>query len=217
LPKITIAWWNTVTNKFQQAVLPQQTITVKENPNAPQTSAGNINPVSQGDINTPLNNSQTTAPTVEPIIIEKVSYLQWVFLALWLFTAIAWILHVNILKRSVKARPNSNGTASVNNHYLALMAACKKNNAEQALSLIVPWSNSLLSADIAENVTLSATVELINDSAFTCEINVVQQHLYGKDSAKASWLGSNLLKIIQRINTAGLETNKNSTFTLNPS
>ena len=29
LPKISISWWNTVTNKYQQAILAEQTITVQ--------------------------------------------------------------------------------------------------------------------------------------------------------------------------------------------
>nr|WP_274620718.1 BatD family protein [Colwellia maritima] len=41
LPKITIAWWNTITNKYQQAVLPEQKIIIKANPDAPKSLVTN--------------------------------------------------------------------------------------------------------------------------------------------------------------------------------
>ena len=214
LPKITIAWWNTVTNKYQQAVLPEQTIKIKPNENASQTPTtvstyNNANP-SAALLNESLQTNQA-------IVIEKASYLQWLFLALWLLTCIAWLTHIIYLKRSKVISKKQTATKSVNGHYLALMAACKQNNAEHALNLILPWLNYLTpnngNSDIS---TLSEAITRVDNKAFTCAINEVQQHLYGKNSNENIWLGVSLLKAIQQVNALGIQHSTNTNFTLNP-
>ena len=212
LPKITIAWWNTVTNKYQQAILPEQTITIKPNPDAPQ-------PIKDTAANTPIvtPKSLATTPKVAPVIIEKASYLQWLFLALWLLTCLAWIFHVKHIKQA-STSPIKKPAKAVNNHYLALMAACKQNNAEQALNLVLPWLNNISSQqNNSEISTLSAAISIINNDAFTCAIDDVQQHLYGKASADNSWVGDKLLSAIQQVNTVGIQSDNTQKFTLNPS
>ncbi|WP_114324669.1 BatD family protein [Candidatus Colwellia aromaticivorans] len=221
LPKITIAWWNTVTNKYQQAVLPAQTITVRANADLPQPPITNnpatTNTLSNSVSNNPLINNTADPLLTQPIVIEKTSYLQWLFLALWVLTAFAWATHVFYLKRNNSLNTDNVKHQKINNHYLALMAACKQNNAEQALSLILPWLNNLSSHhDNIEISTLAAALTHINNEAFTCAINDVQQHLYGKKSVESSWVGEDLLKAIQQVNAAGFEENTTSKFTLNP-
>jgi hypothetical protein len=217
LPKITIAWWNTVTNKYQQAILPEQKITVKPNANAMQTlevtngTNSASNNISSGNLlNEPSQSNQ-------PIVIEKTSNFQWLFLALWVLTCIAWLSHVIYLKRSKGKNINKAVTKPANNHYLALMAACKQNNAEQALNLILPWLNNLiLDQGHSEIPTLSDAITRIDNEAFTCAINEVQQYLYGKKSNQNTWLGIDLLKAIQQVNADGIQHDTCKNFTLNP-
>ena len=212
LPKISIAWWNTVTNKYQQAILPEQTITIKANPDAPQTTVQSIEKTHLDQtISTPVDLLS------QPVIIEKNSYLQWLFLALWLLTCIAWLSHIMYLKRVGISKTKTKTTKTVNNHYLALMAACKKNNAEQALHLILPWLNNLVDNESNTEIsTLSEAIILINNAAFTSAINDLQQHLYGKNSPDNLWLGENLLKAIQQVNASGIQVDNTANFTLNP-
>jgi len=212
LPKISIAWWNTVTNKYQQAILPEQTVIIKANPDAPQPS---FNSTVKAPLTLPQNTSTVTSS--QPTIIEKTSYLQWLFLALWLLTCIAWLTHIIYLKRSKTSNTKQAVGKSVNNHYLALMAACKQNKAEQALSLILPWLNSASSNQGDREIsTLSEAITQIDNNAFTCAINEVQQHLYGKEATENPWLGEDLLKAIQQVNTAGIQHDNSTKFTLNP-
>lgn len=217
LPKITIAWWNTITNKYQQAVLPAQTITVHPNADLPQPSIANI-PATPTILpqDTLVNNTVTPLQT-PPIIIEKAGYLQWVFLALWLITLLAWIIHIRYLKRNNSLNSSNIKQHKVSNHYLALMAACKQNNAEQALSLILPWLNNInTDHNNIEISTLSAALDHINNDAFTRAINDVQQHLYGNQTVESAWVGENLLKAIQQFNADSGQTNTSKKFTLNP-
>ena len=213
LPEIAIAWWNTVTNKYQRAVLPKQTITVLPNADLPQASIAKT-PATIGTL--PKSNliDNSTTPVAPPIIIEKTSNLQWLFFALWLLTLCAWITHVFYLKRNKAIKSPHTKPQKVNDAYLALMAACKQNKAEQALGLILPWLNKY--SDNDEISTLAAAQTQINNDAFTCAINDIQQHLFGKEAVESLWSGKDLLKAIQQINAAGFEKNSESKFTLNP-
>ena len=216
LPKITIAWWNTITNKYQQAVLPEQTITIKANPDAPQAFINNAE-------NTPITlpKNTTTTASAQPIIIEKTSQLQWLFLALWILSCTAWFFHIRYLKRtgsfSTKETNKAGTTKPINSYHLAIMAACKQNNAEQALSLVLPWLNNLSTNQKgAEMSSLSEAISQINNKALTCAINDIQQHLYGKTAVDSSWCGNDLLKAIQQVNTTSIQHNSNVKFSLNP-
>ncbi|GAA6173143.1 BatD family protein [Colwellia sp. KU-HH00111] len=214
LPKMTIAWWNTVTNQYQQAILPAQTIKVKANPNAEQVATATNTPAAIENSTGRISESNS-ALAAKPIIIEKSSNLQWLFLILWLLTAFAWMSHVWYLKRASK--PSKQTVKSANNHYLELMAACKKNQAEQALKLILPWLNTLSQQqDNIEITTLSDAMTQVNNQLFTCAIEEIQQHLYGKKTSNDSWLGENLLKAIQQVNNSGIQCEHNTGFTLNP-
>jgi len=215
LPKITIAWWNTITNKYQQATLPEQKIIIKPNPDAPQHLANNISNNNIAQNGQTLSTPKST--TAQTIIVAKDSYLQWLFLGLWLFTAIAWIMHVIYLKRTGIAKTEPT-IKKANNHYLALMAACKTNNADQVINLILPWLNNLASnKNGLEISTLSDAITQIGNEDFTHAINEVQQHLYGKSTADNNWRGERLLKEIQKINAAGIKSINKDKFTLNPS
>ena len=162
--------------------------------------------------------TNTITPQLSPpIIIEKTSYLQWLFLALWLLTAFGWLGHVLYLKRNKLLNTSNTKPKRVNNHYLALLAACKQNNAEQALSLILPWLNNLNSHQGDPEVSsLSSALAQINNDKFTYAINNIQQHLYGKEVVESSWNGENLLTVIQEYNAASMKNNTSSKFSLNP-
>nr|MBL0709548.1 protein BatD [Colwellia sp.] len=153
LPKITIDWWNTVTNKHQQAVLPEQTITILPNPvpnienQQPSSSSPaktQTNTLKSNTLKTDILASQVLKNDGQLMMTTQSNNLQWLFLALWLLTLLAWLSHVIYLKRSAKDKVAVNQKNTVNNSYIALITACKQNNAEQVLSLLVPWGNSLL-------------------------------------------------------------------------
>ncbi len=217
LPKISISWWNTVTNKYQQAELPEQVITVLPNKDAPLPPVANI-PLNEHNLTkSAVKNNGELPHTAQTIIVEKASYLQWVFLALWILTALGWFGHIVYLKRKTLHNSNRVIFKHINNNYLTLMAACKQNDAEKALSLILPWLNNINShADGTEISSLATAIEMINDESFTCAINDIQQHLYGKKAKETKWVGESLLKVIQQINTSGIPTGPSNKFTLNP-
>jgi len=215
LPKVTIAWWNTVTNKYQQAVLPEQTITILPNGDASKQFSP-LNKISEGES---MNDSAAQRPLLAsnelPLISKQSSTLQWLFLALWLLTLLTWLSHVIYLKRQQTVKDNTNNKTPINNHYLALMAACKQNNAEQVVNLIVPWINNLKPK--LAITTLSEVLTFADDPTFTQAVNDVQQYLYGKNSHSETWQGKTLLSAVQNINAKSVKIADNNEMTLNPS
>jgi len=215
LPEISITWFNTVTNKTQYATLAAQTITVE---------AGEASVMNQHTPTISAPETQLT-PQVMPALpnaqtVSKESSLTWIFLALWLITACAWFMHIYYLNRRTDELPLvHNKQHNSHNHYLALLAACKSNNANQALSLILPWINQLLSSKGAEVSNIAQAESRVNDQNFATALNDLQQHLYGKSAVTGapSWRGEALLSAIQVLNKKQQKSDSaNEMFTLNP-
>jgi hypothetical protein len=100
---------------------------------------------------------------------------------------------------------SSNKPHQLTDAYLALIAACKKNQGLTALSLISPWLNNLQSqAGIQQTAILNEALTSVDDMNLTQEINNLQQCYYGKNHQQ--WQGSQLLVMIQKINKQGIQS-----------
>jgi hypothetical protein len=201
LPEVSIPWWNTVTNRYQVATIAAQKITVL--PNSELETATTV--VS--------NNQNKDLAPAKTVIITQSSWLQWLFLALWLLTSLAWFISVKLAKPS-QAKTPKNETPN-NNAYLSLLAACKKNQGLAVLTLISPWIN-ILQAKAGKKITATLDEALleINSDEFQQEINYLQQCYYGKE--QKDWQGDSLIKLIQVVNKQGLKENKATVLSLNP-
>ena len=223
LPEIVIPWWNTITNRQEKAIIAAQTITVIQNPNQQLSQAFNNNRSENNQTISvcPENNIDNTTNTLdtEPKMIIKESWIQWLYLALWLITSAAWFISIQINK-SAKNAPLT--TQPINDHYLALLAACKQQQGEKTLSLIVPWVNTLLSDNAVNtkgNTSVSSIDEAIkamNNNEFSDAIKQLQQTLYGKPENNAVWHSDVLIKLIQQLNKQGLKQNRKKDFSINP-
>jgi hypothetical protein len=203
LPEISIPWWNTVTNRHQLATIAAQTITVLPN--------SDLEEASEPTITTSLA-AQKTLPT-KTVIKTQTPKLQWLFLALWLLTALAWIISAKWKKRQFKERPKAK--KEINDAYLALLAAGKKNQGLAVLTLISPWLNTLqLSAGQSLTTTLDEALVAIDNAEFTQEVTHLQQCYYGKE--QQAWQGKALVALIQSINKKGLKNNSQRPLSLNP-
>jgi hypothetical protein len=200
LPEINIPWWNTVTNRYQVATIAAQTITVLPN--------------NEMEEEVPINSENKEVVPAKTVIITQASWLQWLFLALWLITAFAWFISARLAKPSLENAPKIEIKNS--NVYLSLMAACKKNQGLEVLTLISPWINALQSkAGKTITATLDDGLLEIDNSKFQHEIQSLQQCYYGKE--QKDWQGKNLLSLIQDINKQGLKANRETLLSLNPS
>jgi hypothetical protein len=200
LPEIAIPWWNTVTNRFQQAVIPAQTITVSANPE--QTTQAPVTLASELPI---INNQPETSS--KTIMVYQSSWLQWLFLGLWLLTSLAWLI---TYFRANKTNASKKKQITVNDSYLALLAACKQNNGEQVFALLTPWYNSITEKKIS---TISDILQHTQEETLITAINELQQCFYSKKAQ--SWQGHNLMKAIILVNK-NQETFSTTSFAINP-
>jgi len=194
LPKIVIPWWNTVTNRYQEAILPEKTIKVTANNDFISAGATtNKNPkIPTAAINDDAVNNNLPQKHTE---VKHSLFLQWLFLTLWLATSLAWF---------ISARLNKNSQFKVNKKekniaygYLDLLKYCKTNQGDAALECIVPWINSL-KIDDKKITSLEEAVDIINQHDFTEAINQLQQCYYGNNDK--IWQGDALLRCIEKIN-----------------
>jgi hypothetical protein len=232
LPEMGITWFNTVTNKIEVATLPAKTISVQAGESAFKDGAlsGLKNPTNQsGNSASDAINNAGILTGQSPAVVDEVyvqdKRLQWLFLSLWLLTSLAWLIQFFYLKKKnqTKVKNSSHITTVINsgNHYLALLAACKKNNAEQALQLILPWLRQLLTVNKSglEINNIAQAQEIIQEQNFSTALNDLQQHLYGKSAIDGapSWQGLALLNAIQIVNKLQSEkVNSHQILPLNP-
>ncbi|TYK64310.1 protein BatD [Colwellia echini] len=217
LPAMEVTWFNIITNKIEKATLPAKTITVQASPdgfsNNQANSQQSTNPLASLNLDNNIeseNNQLANQPgdtSITSVVVEQDKTLQWLFLTLWLVTTLAWILHVIYLKKNAFTNTsiNSQSARNLNNgeHYLALLAACKKNDAEQTLNLILPWLKQLLQAKAGIEISNIAQAQnIIQSEEFTLALNDLQQRLYGKTEGETSneWQGLALFNAIQSVN-----------------
>ncbi|WP_223270249.1 BatD family protein [Colwellia sp. C1TZA3] len=208
LPEINIPWWNTVTNKAEVATIAGQKIIVLPNADiAPSTM--------QQPPSINLENP-TTPRVVESVIIQQNTFLQWLFLALWLLTLLAWYITA---KRPFKPKQaNSETNTKVNNAHLTILAACKKNNGELALACLLPWARSQPQSSGSNEsqalTTLDSLHDYFNDPALSNAIIELQQSYYGK--SPSPWSGKNLLDAIQALNKSKFSKSPSADISINP-
>ncbi|WP_246047188.1 BatD family protein [Colwellia ponticola] len=234
LPAMTITWFNTITNKIEKATLPAKTITVKAAattmasglPNhLPSDSPSNLANTYQANTSQQTVSDTEHLMTKTPAAAPEDKRLQWLFLSLWLLTSLAWVTQYfyrksNQDKKNKQPLNHTNSVSDTGKNYLTLLAACKKNNAEQALSLLLPWLKQLLGNEQpgVEITTIAQAQDIIQEQSFKQAVNDLQQHLYGKDATDkaSSWQGMTLLNAIQTVHKQQHKPVSTSPLSLNP-
>jgi hypothetical protein len=199
IPALTIPWWNTKTNRIQQASLPAVTITVLPSDE----------PIVQNQTNQPVN--QQANNIQKTVIVQQNSILQWIFLAGWILTALAW-LTTYLLSRTPNTKKIHN-REKVSDDLLSLVKACKQNDGEAVLKQLVPWANSFTGQKYPLH-TIDDVIKYFNDDSFTQAIRNLQQCYFAKEPKL--WQGNDLLESIKKINKSKIKQQDNKNFSLNP-
>lgn len=207
LPDISIAWWNTVTNKAEVATIPGEKITIKPNPDVATAP-------SQQPPAITIERPTSTSPAVETVIVQQSNHLQWLFLALWLLTLSAW--YISAKRPFNRNRHTSKASNKDHAPYLKLMAACKQNNGELALANILPWAQSLATQQQYKKTltTLDALHDYFANAEISKAIIELQQSYYGKNPNQ--WSGEILLKAIQAQQKSQQENSPLQVININP-
>ncbi|WP_448549189.1 BatD family protein [Thalassotalea fusca] len=199
LPEVSIPWWNTQTNRFETATLAAQTINV-----LPNEAFEAIQPQSQVS---PAPLSVANAAPESVSIVYRDNPLQWLFLALWLLTSLAWgYSHWRRQTPSEKAIDNNTPSKT----YLSLLAAAKKKNYNEILKLLPEWASDVHQTPI---FTLSQALATFADDKLNEAVSQLQQAQYGRNSVE--WQPDTLLEAVQRLHRTP-KTAKQNNMTLNP-
>ena len=188
LPEIDIAWWNTMTQKTEHAVLPARTFTVVAAPASASAPAPTLKPQpAVEDVHPQAPIQVQTAATS--------SWWQW----LALFFAAGWLLtlvYVCRLRRSTDARQQEEreGCAvNIKQAAKAVETACEAHDAkacEQALLQLAGIQFPGLPCH-----SLSALAALCSP-ALQIEVSRLEQVLYGPGAS--TWQGDALLRIFRQ-------------------
>jgi len=188
LPEIDIAWWNTMTQKTEHAVLPARTFTVVAAPASASAPA-------------PMQKPQMAAKNVHPQAPIQVqqsdisSWWQW----LALFFAAAWLLtlaYVWRLRRSTDARQREEreGCAvSIKQAAKAVEIACEAHDAKACEQALLQLAGIQFPGSPCHS--LSALAALCSPALQT-EMIRLEQVLYGPDAS--AWQGDTLLRIFRQ-------------------
>jgi hypothetical protein len=190
LPAVTLYWWNTQTNRLQQASLPARTIDVLPSDNT----------VTSTPLNTTASDKPATSSPEVPqpcatettLVQPQSSWLQWLFLTLWLLTGFAWGLVEWNRKRKQPPAVHHDAPSAI---YQQIIKACEQNNGQLVLSLLVPWFNQL--PNIKSCHSIADGLAQINDEQLTNLINELQSCYYGKQTK--TWQGNALKVCIQQL------------------
>ena len=217
LPEVRIPWWNTVTNKIQYAVIPAKKITIIPNSDMQNEISNNnnlnSNPINEVNQVTTELSPEAVKQVPQAVIEQQSSWLQWLFLALWLLTSLAWLLSAlrNKKPKSTHDSPK-NINATHQGNYKKLTKACKKNNGEEVLTLIVPWANELYCDKKIS--TLENAKNAFNSAEFNQALSELQQSFFGKNTQV--WQGNKLANIIKKINQQPENKTIKQSLKLNP-
>ncbi len=186
LPEISLAWWNTDTQRQQVATIPARVIRVA----AAQTSATTTPQV-------PSSQVSTNETTVAPLDVVQQTNRFWVWLSLflasgWLLSALFWWWN-----RGDKDQQSSESLSrSVNLHQASkqLKQACENNNASEVREALIEWARAL---------DIDACFHHLNDLAgyfgepLKSQISRMNQSLYGNNSD--AWQGADIWQTCQSL------------------
>lgn len=202
LPEIKIPWWNTVTDRQEYAVLPEKNITIKINPDQNESlEVVNAQPT--------LQETTTQAATTKTITVYQTSWLQWLFLSLWLLTCMAWFFTWFISRKPKLMEIPSNNSQP----YETIIAACNNNDGQTVIKNLLPWLQIVLVKQ-ASIKTLSQGLAVLANDELTAEIDNLQASYYSDSPQK--WQGNKLKILIQKTNKSCTQQALSTNIQLNP-
>lgn len=187
LPQVKVQWFNTKTNKSEEAVLPAKVISI--------TGAASSAPPANNEIK-PTPQLPATLPPVEPA--KKDSLWQWLgmsFAGLWLFTLLILFWVIKKRKANKSTQPKIKITKpSLRHATKSLKTACNRNDAKSAQFAILEWAKANWPDQGFTN--LEQVAETVNDPELTNAIRDLLTSCY-RDSSTA-WQGKSFWKTWER-------------------
>jgi len=188
IPEVKIPWWDTKTKVQRWASLPARTIHIGDIP-----KGTGLSDQGQGT-SSPVQTQQRMTP-------DSTNWIQWLFLGLWLLTALGWWFTAKNNRNSRitsehKATDQVSSTAWKN-----LKAACEMNDGPRILSCLLIWSNELASTEPVGNnqsnriENISAIKDYFGLPELNQQLDWLQAGLYG--TSTNPWSGKTILALLK--------------------
>lgn len=209
IPEVRIEWYDTINQKLQYAVLPEQVIDILPSENASQVTDNHLT------IENPVENAQIKEePTDASVLNAKVntsvdaSASKWrlafyVVFLLWLLTLGRWLWLSKVSKATAKVKLPAmalGNRISVSD----VEIACRSNNPEKIVQSLLLFSKNKWPSDAP--LSIGELAARLDNKPLTTLLNALDKAVYGK-SAGTSEFGT----LVEALKTAlGVEVNKNS-------
>lgn len=211
IPEIRIEWYDTINNKLQYAVLPEEVIDIQPSENTSMVLDNNL--TIKSPIETPQIKQITPAVaapneqmnTLADGLASKWKIAFYVVLFLWLLTLGWWFW---LMKASKLAAKVKRSTMALSNKISVsdVEVACRSNNPERIVQALLNFSKKNWPDDAPLSIgDLSARLD---DKPLTALLNALDKAVYGTSSEKSDF--GNLVKVL---NTALGASNSSEVLT----
>jgi len=190
LPEIVIDWWNTTTEKIEQATLPARTFTVVAAAASP-VATSSAPPAAP----TPLQTLPTTIAQIQPQAGLVASWWQWLallFAAAW-FITLSYVWYLRRGRGVRKQESTDNRALSIKQASKAIETACKHHDAKACEQALLHLAN--LQYSDSSMHSLSALTQICSEALQT-EVLKLEQALYA--SSASAWQGDALLQVFRQ-------------------
>ena len=190
LPAIRIAWWDTEADRERVAVIPEQTLTVKD----PNTVAAASSPQRDQGKASPEPGAATTEPPASPPSDETGPW-QWLALVLgflWAGTLLAWWWS----GKAGKATPAQTDNRDEDTAFDRLIKAARDGTAETP-ELVVEWANMHSPGHGFRSA--SDVVDHFGDETLATELRRLQARLFAPGHENDTWDGRPLARALEQI------------------
>ncbi|MDH5424338.1 MAG: BatD family protein [Gammaproteobacteria bacterium] len=202
LPELSIAWWNTLTEKVEYARIAAKQITIKAGATVSSTAQAPA-----------LAASKTPASTSSTAIPQQTTnfwfYSSLVLLIVWLTT----LYFLLTLKRHTSVVTNSPSTTKpvTKNISKKIISACHVNNTELCKSLLIEWASQTWPG---ESFSSLSDVALKLDTDFAEQVRQLNRSLYSDHTN--DWQAKELLSCFEKFKGKPLASVDSATQTLKP-
>ncbi len=197
LPEIKVNWWNTTTNSFETAIVPERKIKViaslTGNTSLSSTDSMSSKSFVPRGISSPGSN---TLPSANPFWIWFSGFI----FILWLLTLAGWwtisrsrkadLVSVDARKKSLKIQKQSSLVREIQRN-------CKQNHAKQCRANLIAWGQFHWGDNKVAN--LSDLKSMINRSSFTTKVEELEAVLYAQESDINLWQGEDFWSVFSEL------------------
>jgi len=206
IPEVRVPWWDTKARVQRWATLPERIITIgDDDKKVTETSAAtDDNRMNQTSLSEASDNMALSVPSTAAV------WLQWLFLGLWLLTAMGWWLTARRNTDSGDSHKEATGS-SLSAAWSNLKAACQSNDGPRILSHLLIWSNELAKIEQRENLSSISGIKMYFDQPeLDQQLDALQASVYG--TSIEPWSGKIILTLLVKKDRSG---NKGQLISLN--